>query len=88
MLGNGGRFTTGKSIRKRDKSVYKRNEFGHWEADTVVSGRDNKSMFCYVSRKKNKILHSNKDTRYKYGESNNLNIIKIAERRSKNNNMW
>ena len=25
-LGNGGRFTTGKSIRKRDKSVYKRKE--------------------------------------------------------------
>lgn len=36
-LGNGGRFTTGKSIRKRDKNVYKRLEFGHWEADTVVS---------------------------------------------------
>lgn len=28
-LGNGGRFTTGKSIRKRDKSVYNRKEFGH-----------------------------------------------------------
>ena len=28
-LGSGGRFTTGKSIRKRDKSVYKRLEFGH-----------------------------------------------------------
>ena len=28
-LGNGGRFTTGKSIRKRDKSVYKRKEVGH-----------------------------------------------------------
>ena len=38
-LGNGGRFTTGKSIRKRDKSVYNRKEFGHWEVDTVVSGR-------------------------------------------------
>ena len=25
-LGNGGRFTTGKSIRKRDKSVYTRKE--------------------------------------------------------------
>lgn len=28
----------GKSIRKREKSVYKRQEFGHWELDTVVSG--------------------------------------------------
>jgi len=47
-LGNGGRFTTGKSIRKRDKSVYKRNEFGHWEADTVVSGQG-KSKVCFAT---------------------------------------
>ena len=47
-LGNGGRFTTGKSIRKRDKSVYKRIEFGHWEADTVVSGRG-KSKTCFAT---------------------------------------
>lgn len=47
-LGNGGRFTTGKSIRKRDKSVYKRKEFGHWEADTVVSGQG-KSKCCFAT---------------------------------------
>ncbi len=47
-LGNGGRFTTGKSIRKKDKSVYKRLEFGHGEADTVVSGRG-KSKTCFVT---------------------------------------
>ena len=47
-LGNGGRFTTGKSIRKRDRSVYKRLEFGHWEADTVVSGRG-KSKTCFAT---------------------------------------
>ena len=47
-LGNGGRFTTGKSIRKRDKSVYKRQEFGHWEADTVVSGQG-KSKTCFAT---------------------------------------
>ena len=47
-LGNGGRFTTGKSIRKRDKSVYKRKEFGHWEADTVVSGRG-KTSTCFAT---------------------------------------
>ena len=29
----------GKSIRKRDRSVYSRQEAGHWEADTVVSGQ-------------------------------------------------
>ncbi len=47
-LGNGGRFTTGKSIRKRDKNVYKRLEFGHWEADTVVSGQG-KSKTCFAT---------------------------------------
>jgi IS30 family transposase len=47
-LGNGGRFTTGKSIRKRDKSVYNRQEFGHWEADTVVSGQG-KSKACFAT---------------------------------------
>ena len=47
-LGNGGRFTTGKSIRKRDKSVYARKEFGHWEADTVVSGKG-KTKACFAT---------------------------------------
>lgn len=47
-LGHGGRFTTGKSIRKRDKNVYKRKEFGHWEADTVVSGQG-KSKVCFAT---------------------------------------
>ena len=43
-----GKFNLGKSIRKRDKSVYKRQEFGHWEADTVVSGRG-KSKACFAT---------------------------------------
>ena len=47
-LGTAGRFTTGKSIRKRDKSVYNRKEFGHWEADTVVSGRG-KTKACFAT---------------------------------------
>ena len=47
-LGNGGRFTTEKSIRKRDKSAYSRKEFGHWEADTVVSGKG-KSKTCFAT---------------------------------------
>ena len=47
-LGNGGKFTTGKSIRKRDKSVYKRREVGHWEVDTVVSGIG-KSKACFAT---------------------------------------
>lgn len=47
-LGNGGKFTTGKSIRKRDRSVYKRKEVGHWEVDTVVSG-NGKSKACFAT---------------------------------------
>ena len=43
-----GKFNLGKSIRKRDKSVYKRLEYGHWEADTVVSGRG-KSKVCFAT---------------------------------------
>ena len=43
-----GKFNLGKSIRKRDKSVYKRQEFGHWEADTVVSGRG-KTKACFAT---------------------------------------
>ena len=52
-LGNGGRFTTGKSIRKRDKSVYTGNEFGHWEVDTVVSGKGKtKARFATIAERK------------------------------------
>ena len=47
-LGNGGKFTTGKSIRKRDKSVYRRKEVGHWEVDAVVSGIG-KSKACFAT---------------------------------------
>ena len=43
-----GKYNKGKSIRKRDKSVHKRLEAGHWEADTVVSGLG-KSKACFVT---------------------------------------
>ena len=42
-----GKYSKGKSIRKRDKSVYSRKEAGHWEADTVVSGQG-KSRACFA----------------------------------------
>ena len=42
-----GKYNKGKSIRKRDKSVYRRKEAGHWEADTVVSGQG-KSKACFA----------------------------------------
>ena len=48
-----GRFNLGKTIMKRPKEIYKRDFFGHWEADTLVSGKkDNytlKSKYCFVS---------------------------------------
>ena len=43
-----GKYSKGKSIRKRDKSVYNRQEAGHWEADTVVSGHG-KSKACFAT---------------------------------------
>ena len=43
-----GKYSNGKSIRKRDKSVYSRKEAGHWEADTVVSGQG-KSRACFAT---------------------------------------
>ena len=43
-----GKFNKGKSIRKRDKKVYKRADYGHWELDTVVSGLG-KSKSCFIT---------------------------------------
>ena len=48
-----GKFNDGgKTIKKRPKEVYKRKEIGHWEADTVESGRNDrkrKSKYCFVT---------------------------------------
>ena len=43
-----GKFSKGKSIRKRDKSVYRREEAGHWEVDTVVSGQGKRKV-CFAT---------------------------------------
>ncbi len=48
-----GRFNVGLSIAKRPREVRARKTFGHWELDTVVSGRG-KSKACvatFVERK-------------------------------------
>lgn len=48
-----GRFTIGTSIRQRPSDIRKREEFGHWELDTVVSSRG-KSKACaatFIERK-------------------------------------
>lgn len=48
-----GKFNDGgRTIKKRPKSVYKREEIGHWEGDTVESGRiahQRKSKYCFVT---------------------------------------
>ena len=44
-----GKFNKGKSIRKRDKKVYKRADYGHWELDTVVSGHKTKAKACFIT---------------------------------------
>lgn len=43
-----GKHNKGKSIRKRDKRIYKRADYGHWELDTVVSGIG-KSKVCFIT---------------------------------------
>lgn len=42
----------GRTIKKRPKEIYKRQEIGHWEGDTVESGRNDhkrKSGYCFVT---------------------------------------
>ena len=43
-----GKQNRGKSIRKRDKRIYKRADYGHWELDTVVPGLG-KSKSCFIT---------------------------------------
>lgn len=43
-----GRFNVGKSIQQRPKAVRKRQSFGHWKLDTVVSRRG-KSKACVAT---------------------------------------
>jgi IS30 family transposase len=47
------RLQPGKSIDERSKDILTRNEFGHWEMDTVVSGRgkSKKSILVFTERK-------------------------------------
>lgn len=42
----------GRTIKKRPNEIYKKQEIGHWEADTVESGRfdhKRKSGYCFVT---------------------------------------
>ena len=48
-----GKYSKGKPTRKRDKPVYSRQGAGHWDADTVVSGRGkNKACFATLAERK------------------------------------
>ena len=45
-------YSRGTSIRKRPKEVYSRERFGHWELDTVVSGKAKGGCFAtFIERK-------------------------------------
>ena len=45
-------YSRGTSIRKRPKEIYSRKSFGHWELDTVVSGKVKGSCFAtFIERK-------------------------------------
>ena len=43
-----GKFTVGTSIKNRPKQMKKREEFGYWELDTMVSSRG-KSKVCFAT---------------------------------------
>ena len=48
-----GKYSKGKSIRKRGKSVYSRQESGRREADTAVSGQgESKACFAALAERK------------------------------------
>jgi IS30 family transposase len=45
-------YSKGTSIRKRPKEIYTRKSFGHWELDTVVSGKTKGACFAtFIERK-------------------------------------
>ena len=67
-----GKFNKGKSIRKRDKKIYKRADYGHWELDTVVSGHHTKSKACLIT------LVERKSRFYKAIKSPNRNADIVA----------
>ncbi|MFA7032419.1 MAG: IS30 family transposase [Bacilli bacterium] len=66
-----GKHNRGKSIRKRDKMIYKRADYGHWEIDTVVSGLG-KSKACFIT------LIERKSRFYKAIKSPNRNADIVA----------
>lgn len=48
-------FSRGTSIRKRPKEVYSRSTFGHWELDSVVSGRGKSGCLATFAERKTRL---------------------------------
>ena len=47
-------FERGKSIEERPKEILKREEYGHWEMDTVYSSRDDLTCLLVLSERKSR----------------------------------
>jgi len=48
-------YARGTPIRKRPKEVYTRETFGHWELDTVVSGKGQQGCFATFAERKTRL---------------------------------
>lgn len=51
------RHLFGMSIKERPESVNSREEFGHWEIDTVVGTQDSSAVFLTMDERKTKFRH-------------------------------
>ncbi|WRN75425.1 IS30 family transposase [Staphylococcus aureus] len=51
-----GKFNIGRPISQRPKEIKKRNTFGHWEADTIVSSRGKSKGCIATSQKENHVI--------------------------------
>lgn len=67
-----GKYLIGKTISRRPKHIYNRKEFGHWEMDTVYSGKNAKANHCLL-------VIAERQTRY-------YRAIKIPDRTDKSVN--
>jgi len=72
-----GKFTVGESIHKRPKEIKKREVFGHWELDSMVSSRgESKGCFATFVERKSRLYTALK-TRDRTAESMETAIKKL-----------
>ena len=57
------KYSSGKSIEERPKEILNRNEYGHWELDTVYSSKDDLSCLVVLTERmtRNEIVEKVKD---------------------------